>query len=193
MFVPQNVCHAGKSWNHSIAIQVKALWWPSRQHYVKYEPEFSFEAWKILEAWWIESSELWVLNPGRICFFLPLSRKGLRSSGHVATLILCKKRRGFVRKLAILKLWWSLRFYSVRISSFWYILIPTKFIRFGYADVHVHRMYTECTPLKRHRRKHLSGSRRTSACSAGSGVQWLLWKSRFFGPFGTQCLKLGDV
>mmetsp|Transcript_42857 Transcript_42857/g.87687 ORF Transcript_42857/g.87687 Transcript_42857/m.87687 type:complete len:172 (+) Transcript_42857:74-589(+) len=23
--------------------KVKALWWPSRQHYVKYEPEFSFE------------------------------------------------------------------------------------------------------------------------------------------------------
>ncbi len=28
-------------------LEVKALWWPGKQHYVKYHPEFSFQVWEI--------------------------------------------------------------------------------------------------------------------------------------------------
>ena len=66
---------------------------------------------------------------------------------------------------------------------------------FGYADVHVHRTYTECTV------ETFAGSTWVEAggppqCTTRRPMKIMkfsLWKSRCFGPFGSQCLKLGDV
>lgn len=133
--------------------QVKALWWPSRQHFVKYEPEFSFEAW-----------------------------------------LMMVDGRGEFRACEARVKSWGLSENSLSWNS-GFIIVLTEKSYFGVCRCNPMYMCTECAAFT-FLTIPFTGSTWVEAGGPAvfsRVVLWESWKSTCFGPFGTQCSKLGDV